>query len=498
MANSHSTRQEREPASKSSNCLKHFYSVGVGLFITTIILVLPIQADEILPAFGGSGGAQFIQRCPSNEILVGLQLRGDDYVASLRAMCAQALGPTRAAKSDISGDSSFGGADKQSVFSSRDARATFHQLDCPADKPVIVGLEILSSGAATTLVSSIHQYCGLPSGSESGLSRYPAAVFDGVLAMKNNGPFQGSDPTVKSTLQRCPQGEVSVGINGRSGEALDALGLICDAPRVPVPGLALGRVKTDPTHPSDPKDVCSLAQRARARNSPAASSLEAQCNAEHPGLKLGRVKVTTSASNEPPSVCDAARTAAQRGSPAAPVLESQCKALVGPGGSSGDIPATDALLAAGGDILSKNALAAEFRAQQPEATRHGFDIGLGAIGTKAIWGPHFQRILETLPSTDQEGFKVAASFLLDWNRESTRIAIGQEAAAHISPIGNLIADETDRRYVLGIYVATAIFGPRDLNAQGNKSMGPGATGVRNALSPLGQKGFDAAASLLIP
>jgi hypothetical protein len=85
-----------------------------------------------------------------------------------------------------------------------------------------------------------------------------------------------------------------------------------------------------PTSGSVPaRSICDAARDARARNSPAAAGLEAQCRASTPpeagtGKVLGRVP--TSGSVPARSICDAARDARARNSPAAAGLEAQCRA----------------------------------------------------------------------------------------------------------------------------------------------------------------------------
>src|SRR5438270_1912488 len=76
--------------------------------------------------------------------------------------------------------------------------------------------------------------------------------------------------------------------------------------------------------------ICDAARSARARNSPAAPNLEAQCQAAQSRVKsLGRVRVSSTPSGAPIPICDAARSARARNSLAAASLEAQCLALGG-------------------------------------------------------------------------------------------------------------------------------------------------------------------------
>jgi hypothetical protein len=48
---------------------------------------------------------------------------------------------------------------------------------------------------------------------------------------------------------------------------------------------------------------------------------------------------------------------------------------------------------------------------------------------------------------------------------------------------------------LGFDIASGIFGDPAGGAQGNTATGPGSLGVRNALSPAAQRGFNASVAL---
>lgn len=111
--------------------------------------------------------------------------------------------------------------------------------------------------------------------------------------------------------------------------------------------LALGRAQsTTPTTPprrlgNEPM-ICARARDARARNSPVAPALTAQCEAvggdftEHKVVRLPNTSVTDQQATkakmivapEPP-ICARARDARARNSPAAPMLEDQCRASGG-------------------------------------------------------------------------------------------------------------------------------------------------------------------------
>jgi hypothetical protein len=110
-------------------------------------------------------------------------------------------------------------------------------------------------------------------------------------------------------------------------------------------------------------------------------------------------------------------------------------------------------------------------------------------------GPGKDRIRDSLPAAERQGFITAVAFSLERNKYAARAAKGAEIAAADSVVAEARNAETDPFYRLGFDIATAIFGDPALGAQGNKTTGPGSLGIRADLSPAGQRGFDAAVKL---
>lgn len=122
----------------------------------------------------------------------------------------------------------------------------------------------------------------------------------------------------------CQNGLIARGLQVFVSDQVNSVALICGL--APVRAKYLGRVQSD--NPDAPlPSLCEAAASARARNSPAAPSLEAQCQASKgPPVALGRV-ITTDVNITPtpmPTLCEAAVSARARNSPAAPSLEKQC------------------------------------------------------------------------------------------------------------------------------------------------------------------------------
>lgn len=285
--------------------------IGASAVILFFVLSAHAQTDAILSPVGGGGGSQFSARCPQGQLLTGFDLRGGDWVEAIRPICIAAYGPA-----DVGPFVPF-----SSYFGGNGGSA--RQLVCPRNTPVVTGMYIWSAGVNTESVVELKLFCGVAATTQTP-SEVAAAVFEG-----------GGSPNFvhySDVTQRCPTSLVAVGINGRSGIWLDAVGLICGVPKLSPKPVALGRVQpTSP--PGPPKSICARARDARARNSPTAPALEAQCRAAGaagekapPGpVALGRVQ-PTSPPGPPMSICARARAARARNSPTAPALEAQCRA----------------------------------------------------------------------------------------------------------------------------------------------------------------------------
>lgn len=268
------------------------------------------QTDAVLSPVGGGGGSQFSARCPQGQLLTGFDLRAGDWVEAIRPICVAAYGPA-----DIGRFEPF-----SSYFGGNGGGA--RQLVCPRNTPIVTGMYIWASGVRTESVVQLNLFCGVAATDQTP-SEVAAAVFEG-----GGGPnwVHYSEDT-----QRCPTSLVAVGINGRSGIWVDAVGLICGVPKLSPKPVALGRVQT--TSPPGPAmSICARARDARARNAPTAPALEAQCRAagpageRTPGSKaLGRIE-STSPAGSPMSICARARDARTRNAPTAPALEAQCRA----------------------------------------------------------------------------------------------------------------------------------------------------------------------------
>ncbi len=471
--------------------------LGVGA-----VWAAPAHPAAYLPAMGGDGGGQFIAPCPADQNLTGLELRAGDDIDAIRPLCVQAYDAHDVGAPVLTSGSGLvdtpgglpGLLPQVAPGWYGGPGGGIQRLLCPVVTPIVLGADVEAEGRQDITVNNIHLFCGRAVASQT-IPAAPAAIFDAPYLP----PSGLLDQPRRQGSQRCPAGQVAVGVHGRAGKYLDAVGLICDVPRFAPrpPGsqapLQLGRVQST-APPGPPLSICDAAASARARNSPAAPGLEAQCRAQKPTMTLGRVKAA-GPSGPPVPVCDAAGSARDRNSPAAPGLERQCLALGGHLPPRPGAPDTAALAAKGLALANDDPLAAELRNELPEVQRHGFDVGLGATDSDTAWGPGKQAALDALPPAEQEGFKVAASFAMDRNRNAALAAVGATIAAADAELAAARGGEIDARYWLGFDIATGIFGDPALGAKGNTATGPGSLAIRDALSAPAQRGFNASVTL---
>lgn len=187
-------------------------------------------ADEYLDPIGGPGGGKFQVLCPGGQLLIGFDLRVADDVDAMRPVCATAYGPN--VVDDVSQGNWYGGTGGR-----------FHAAICPSDRPIVYGLSVRAEGVDTIIVNTIALDCGLaaetqlakqdPNRSDpgfSGPSYMPASQTRIWLGYGIGGG--GKRATGLGDRQHCPIGQVAVGVHGRSGIWLDAIGLICGEPRM--------------------------------------------------------------------------------------------------------------------------------------------------------------------------------------------------------------------------------------------------------------------------
>ncbi|HXO39141.1 MAG TPA: hypothetical protein VN872_10910 [Candidatus Acidoferrum sp.] len=437
----------------------------------------PGAAVAYMPPQGGPGGGQYIAQCGPTENLMGFELRVGTFIDAIRPVCVVTYGAT-AIGNQVVPPTWNGGTGGHA-----------EKLLCPASTPIVIAVAVGVSGTvediSTVVVSAIHLYCGQAVAAQTPAA-LPSAVFDGPGSTRV-GTFVGAP-------QVCPAGQVAVGVHGRAGTWLDAMGLICGAPRKDTSGKVLGRA--EPTTPAVAMSICDRAKDARARNSPAAAALEAQCNAPAqltgPPKVLGRTGTPNPNAGSVP-ICDQAQDARARNSPVAPQLEARCRAIGG--GQGMPVEETPDQFAARGQILaSQDALIAELRRRQPTANLRGFDVGMGAAEGQREWGPGKEKMLASLNAAEQQGFKVAVSFSLDRNRNAQFAAIGAAIAQADPAVASARTSDPEVRAWLGFDIASGIFGDPAKGAL-TQTSGLQALAIREQLSLPAKRGFDASKQL---
>ena len=425
----------KHPSVKCARWQRQWRSRLICIPAAILFCVLSAQAQipRSLPEVpvGGPGGGEFVARCSPGQLLGGVELRAGDDVDAIRPLCRTPLVDVEKvlirAHYDVDGRVVLEHYESRTTYGVNGAATAntdwyggsgggIKFLVCPSAKPIVSAIYVEAEGVKTVTVNRITLLCeGLTYGAPTEFRDrkfWQAMRSDDSSVMTFEAPKNSANEISGTSI--CPVSRdnyatLAVGIRGRSGVWLDAMGLICDYPKLPpAPIEAIGRVTGGaPTGP--PLSICEAARAARARNSPAAPGLEAQCRAagvagETPPVKaVGRVKGETPTDAQSLSICDAAREARARNSPAAPGLEEKCRA----------------------DLAAKGAAIAKVDPELAEA-----------------------RVVET-----------------------------------------------DPLYQQGFDIATAIFGDPALDAQGNTAMGPGSEKIRDSLSPVGQRGFNASVKL---
>lgn|GEM_PF-2355574 len=474
--------KKRTLNSKTSNLLPAIRLLLPLLMLFGILSSAHAQAPgasvSLLPAIGGPGGGQYQVQCGATENLMGFELRVGVYIDAIRPVCVVTYGAT--AIGDQAVPPNWNGATGGHPI----------RLLCPTSTPIVIGIDASSRLYHDPVLTNIHLYCGQAIPSQAS-PLYPAAAFDApesAMPTWVNGRIANNGENSPAGHQFCPAGQVAVGVHGRAGNFLDAVGLICGAPRRDTSGKALGRVQA--TTPAIAMSICDRAKDARARNSPAAPALEAQCEAsKHPAgppVALGRTGTPSPNAGTVP-ICDQAQSALARNSPVAPQLVARCRAI---GGGEG-MPLTPDELAAKGQLMANHdALVAELRQRQPIGNQRGFDIGIAAAEGQTAWGPGKEKILASLNAPQQEGFKVAVSFSMDRNKNQALAATGAAMAKADPAVASARTSDPDVRAWLGFDIASGIFGDPAKGAQ-NKMGGLQVMAIREQLSVPAQRGFNA-------
>lgn len=172
-----------------------FYAAMLGLALTG-----QSSADAIkTPILGGPGGGKFKDMCSANMYLVGFKYWSGSALDSVRPLCRRTTDNGNWKGNDWRGDRWGGNG------------GTPEYIYC-ADDQYVTSLHVRWDGSG--IVHSFDLNCH---------------SFDRIDKSKARTFTSGGVPTDDAGTS-CPIGEFAVGIRGRSGSLVDALGLFCDKP----------------------------------------------------------------------------------------------------------------------------------------------------------------------------------------------------------------------------------------------------------------------------
>lgn len=199
----------------------HFAAWSVLVLVIGLALLCPdfaVATDR--PVYGGLGGNYFRAECPKGSYLVGLDGRAGAWVDRIAPVCA----PWRR------GSQTFGAPSVGQSFGTSEGGQEHHEscLGSGINNRAVQSWNIETLKSDNRFVQYIGALC---------ISLAPSA------SIPSYGPFEfGPKPAVapgdepldsiptrsdRSVEQKCPAGEIAVGIHGRAGKFLDAVGLIC-------------------------------------------------------------------------------------------------------------------------------------------------------------------------------------------------------------------------------------------------------------------------------
>jgi hypothetical protein len=206
----------------------------LGFFILSVLANCSVQATE-LPVEGGPGGGPFKFRCNKGEYLVGFSIKSGAFVDAIYPLCAPFL----------SGEKRFGKWGRAIPFGGRGGSQLLRDGFCPSDR-FVSGIKFgwTRKNGSPEFIDYVELTCSLIAGSGRP-TKVCLQTGDGCWDDHPNPPTYFLAPFLQDPFKQfCPQGEAAIGIHGRSGIYLDALGLIC-GPRPTVPAAPASLSTTD-------------------------------------------------------------------------------------------------------------------------------------------------------------------------------------------------------------------------------------------------------------
>ena len=233
----------------------------LALGLTMLCSVITLATTD-LPVYGGLGGQEFRADCPTGSYLVGLAGRTGEWVDRIAPICApwlvakQVFGPPSVGPSH---GGSTGGQEHHPICWNEFVGSIY----------VVQSWKIDVLRSDNHYVQRIKTSCASVPPSAKSMSFYFGTKdpYDQNISF---GPFGTKPPE-----QACPAKEAAVGIRGRAGQFVDAIGLICgplplgpSAPVMKLPGpLVQGPSPATPINPQTknmmiPDDMFSIIRPA--------------------------------------------------------------------------------------------------------------------------------------------------------------------------------------------------------------------------------------------
>lgn len=167
------------------------------------------QAQDVvfLPALGGTGGYQFQDRCNDGGFLVGIRVYAGEWIDNIQMICAR-RDPATGKMIDPQPEGVWGGAN--GVTNQGNSEFNF---PCTA-ADIVFGMDVAETRD--------HPFIG----------HISMTCMNSTRLMKpdigaKRFSVSGSGPLKDDVSMSCPEGFAAVGIHGRIGIYVDAIGLIC-------------------------------------------------------------------------------------------------------------------------------------------------------------------------------------------------------------------------------------------------------------------------------
>ena len=214
-------------------------AIGLAAVSAIAMAALPSAARAQAGAIHGGGGGEYFEfNCGPGQVLVGLRWSAGVLIDSAQAVCAR-----------VDGNQTIGASAQGPVFGND--RPFDQAIECPAGYAVTQAL--VARNESNPHLGSVQLLCTqLTNRVDGGTTSIHMRGGGNLEGHQSPFVFIGGNEGVASGMSNCPGG-YAVGIRGRDGGYLTALGLICGpkptAAADPYAGRTLGKRKRPPASP---------------------------------------------------------------------------------------------------------------------------------------------------------------------------------------------------------------------------------------------------------